>query len=128
MNTSAPQLLGRLLQQGVELAAWGGRLRYRPESAVDDALRCQLIQHKRELLRLVLNMATPPLPAGTWAQCTSALLAGISDDVKRTRLREEFEERAAICHYEGALNVEDAERIAFLQIYRAVARHGAACR
>ena len=66
-------------------------------------------------------MVAPPLPAGTWGQCASARLARVADDAKRAALREAFEERAAICQHEGHLGVDEAERIAFLQLCSLVA-------
>lgn len=120
MSEAAPRLLATLLHRGVELAVVGDRLRYRPPDAVTNELRADLIRHKPELLSLIRKMAAPALATGTWARYASALLAQVSDDTHRVDLREAFEERAAICQYDGNLGIEDAERIAFVQLCRAV--------
>jgi len=121
MTDTATTLLAELTHRGVQLAAVGNRLRYRPREAVTAQLKSDLLRHKEGLLALLQHMVAPPLPAGTWGQCASALLARVADDAKRAALREAFEERAAICQHEGRLGVDEAERIAFLQLCSLVA-------
>jgi hypothetical protein len=48
-----------------------------------------------------------------WARQASALIAGVRDDDVRDELRLRFEERAAICEYDGKLPRAEAERIAY---------------
>ncbi|HZU06632.1 MAG TPA: hypothetical protein VFB73_11720 [Chloroflexota bacterium] len=54
----ASELLRRLRQEGFELAAEGDRLWVRPQSALTDALRDTLRQHKRELLGALQSEAS----------------------------------------------------------------------
>ncbi len=51
-----------------------------------------------------------------WSQKAAALLATIPDDMRRVAMRDSFEERAAICEYEGNLPRGEAEMIAFREI------------
>ena len=122
MSKSAEGLLATLAHRGVELQATDDRLRYRPMHAVTAELQTDLVRHKRELLALLHQMVVSPVRAGTWGRCASALLARVSDDSMRAELRDTFEERAAVCQYHGCLNEDDAERIAFVQLYKAVIR------
>ncbi len=120
MTNAATTLLAELVHRGVELNAVGNRLRYRPPGAVTEELKADLIRYKRELLVLIHYMTAPAVPAGTWGRCASALLARIPNDQRRAALREAFEERAAICQFDGDLGVDEAERVAFLQLCRSV--------
>jgi hypothetical protein len=51
-----------------------------------------------------------------WARRCAALLSGIVDGELRADLREQFEERAGICEFDGALGREQAERMAFEEV------------
>ncbi|MGH7176201.1 MAG: hypothetical protein ACREJC_02365, partial [Tepidisphaeraceae bacterium] len=55
-----------------------------------------------------------------WYAAAAALLDGIPDPDTRAELRFRFEERAAICQYDGGLIRKEAERIAFEEIQRAM--------
>ena len=48
-----------------------------------------------------------------WARQASALIASVRDDGVRDELRLRFEERAAICEYDGKLTRVEAERVAY---------------
>lgn len=48
-----------------------------------------------------------------WARQAAALIAGVRDDAVRDELRLRFEERAAICEYDGKLPRVEAERVAY---------------
>jgi hypothetical protein len=48
-----------------------------------------------------------------WARQASALIAGVRDDDVRDELRLRFEERAAICEFDGKLTRVEAERVAY---------------
>jgi hypothetical protein len=100
----AVELLERLAERGVELAAEGDRLRYRPREAVPPDLRAALAAHKPEILRLfsaegdevawraeAMRRQVPPRgaipwlmareeartsPRGTCLSCGDALAAG----------------------------------------------------
>ena len=122
MNVATPQLLFELIRRGVELAPVGlDQLRYRPVDALDDNLRAALVARKQELLPIVRLMCLPPLPAGLWARCASALLSAFSNPEVRADLRELFEEQAAIFEYDGILSRDEAERLSFLQLREASA-------
>ncbi len=54
-----------------------------------------------------------PTALSRWARQASALIAGVRDDAVRDELRLRFEERAAICEYDGKLPRAEAERIAY---------------
>jgi hypothetical protein len=63
------------------------------------------------------TIAVSPEPI-TWAQRAASLLANIDDADRRADLREHFEDRAAICEYDGGMSRNDAERMAFEEIRR----------
>lgn len=120
MTGSATTLLATLVARGIELRPVGDRIRFWPMANVTQDLRGDLARHKADLLVLLHRLDDPALPRGIWASCASALLAQIRDASMRADLREEFEERAGICEFDGNLSVDDAERIAFVQLCRAV--------
>ncbi len=122
MNGSAATVLAELTQRGVELAVDGDRLRYRPAGAVPDELRDAMAACRQELLALARSMVMPSMPAGTWARCAATLLARVADADERSDLRETFEERAGVCEYHGHLSRDEAERIAFGQLCKVMAR------
>jgi hypothetical protein len=53
-----------------------------------------------------------------WAKRAATLLATVHDRDLRTDLRDRFEERVAICEYDGNLNRDEAERLAFDELRR----------
>jgi hypothetical protein len=59
-----------------------------------------------------------------WAKRAAALLAQVNDVDLRTDLRDRFEERAAVCEYDGGMPRDDAERIAFEEIQAALVSRG----
>lgn len=61
MTGTALSILARCRRLGVQLRADGGRLRFRPVEAVDDALRANLAAHKAELLAVLAGGADPTL-------------------------------------------------------------------
>ncbi len=114
MKDDARRLLLDLTHRGIEVAPVGvHELRYRPKKAVTSELRTRLLRNKAAVLAWLHQLSIPPMPAGLWAQCASSLLSGVADNDLRAELRNAFEERAAICEYEGGLGREDAERMAF---------------
>jgi len=59
---TAAALLAELTRHGIELKAWGNRLRYRPRSAMTPDLAARVKAHKPELLKLLAagdSVATP---------------------------------------------------------------------
>ncbi len=52
-------------------------------------------------------------PMSRWSRQAAALLASVRDDGVRDDLRMRFEERAAICEYDGKLPRAEAEKIAY---------------
>jgi len=66
----------------------------------------------RESPALRLSVANPTA-LSRWARQASALIASVRDDAVRDELRLRFEERAAICEYDGKLPRAEAERIAY---------------
>ena len=115
---SAPvALMTELRARGIELAAMGDRLRYRPVDAVPPGLLTQLRVHKAELMTI--------LRAGDyWARQAAALLAPVADPDLRADLRELFEHRAAICEFDGGLDRTEAERVAFAELRAAMRQAG----
>ena len=122
MSGSATTVLAELTRRGVELAVVGDRLRYRPVGAVTDELRVAMVACRQELLALARSMVMPSMPAGTWARRAATLLARVTDAEERVDLRETFEERAGVCEYDGHLSRDEAERIAFGQLCKVMAR------
>ena len=60
------------------------------------------------------------LPADFWYRAAVALLEREPDAERRAELRLRFEERAAICEYDGGLSRSEAERLAFRELRLAV--------
>ena len=52
------------------------------------------------------------LPMSRWARQASALIGKVRDDERRDDLHLRFEERAAICEFDGKLPRAEAERVA----------------
>ena len=121
MSTTVPSVYAQLTWAGIELSAQGDRLLFRPRSAATPALRMFMETYKPELLALVSHLRAPLHRAGFWGRCASTLIAQANDSVHRTALREYFEERAAICEFDGNLGTDEAERLAFKQLCRWVA-------
>lgn len=110
--TTPTDLYLRLVQAGVELYADGDHLRWRaPEGLITAAVLADLKVHKLGLLMIIQN--TP-------ARQLEALLAQVEDPEIRDGLRYQFEERAAIVHFEGRQSVEAGERMALEEIRREV--------
>lgn len=65
-------LLAELTHHGIELQAWGNRLRYRPRSALTPELAARVKARKAQLLTLLGVMAFGDVCAGwtptSWAQ------------------------------------------------------------
>jgi hypothetical protein len=111
MTTS--ELLTSLRDRGVVLTVRNDRLVFdAPVGVMTPELRDLLTEHKAELL-LELN--------GYWKTAASTLLAQVNDDL-RDDLLYLFEERAAICEFDGNMSRQDAERMAYEQLVQAV--HG----
>jgi len=51
-----------------------------------------------------------------WAKRASALIASLNDEDQRVAARDHFEERAAICEWDGGLSRQDAEALAYREI------------
>lgn len=60
------------------------------------------------------------VPPDFWYRAAVKLIDQVSDPDQRADLRMTFEERAAICEYDGNLQRPDAERIAFNQIRKMI--------
>jgi hypothetical protein len=56
------------------------------------------------------------LPMSRWARQASALIGKVRDDERRDDLHLRFEERAAICEFDGKLPRAEAERVAHDEI------------
>ena len=65
---------------------------------------------------------TGEIASQSWAQRAATLLASVQDDIFRTACRDAFEERAAICHYDGGLTLDEAEHVAYEELCAAL--HG----
>ena len=71
MNEKAAALLAQLRRSGIELAVMGGRLRFRPRSAVTPDLATRMARHKRELVALLQAEERRDVPA--WPDWDSAV-------------------------------------------------------
>jgi hypothetical protein len=60
------------------------------------------------------------VPKDFWYRAALKLIDSVSDPDHRVDLRLVFEERAAICEYDGNLSRPEAERIAFHELRLAV--------
>ena len=56
------------------------------------------------------------LPMSRWARQAAALIGTVRDDEQRDDLHLRFEERAAICEFDGKLPRAEAERVAHDEI------------
>ena len=82
---TAPQILAEVRARGVELAAVGDRLRYRPVTAVPPELLEELRQNKPELLRLLAAAREIAAPAACgW--CGGPLAAYLLDSGSKPAL------------------------------------------
>jgi len=117
MITETLELLSELTRRGVELRPYKAGILYRPREAVTPELIERIRESKVEL-RMVL--AGP----GVWAQAAAGILATVEDDDLRADLRYLFEERAGICEYEGNMKRDDAERIGYECLLRAMTEAG----
>lgn len=54
-----------------------------------------------------------PERAGAWARRAAGILNGVTDVGMRLVLREAFEERSAICEFDGGLSRDQAEQVAY---------------
>lgn len=64
------------------------------------------------------------LPMSRWARQAAALIGKVRDDEQRDDLHLRFEERAAICEFDGKLPRVEAERVAHDEIVAALAALG----
>ena len=119
VTDSARLLLTDLDRLGVELLADGDRLRFRPQTVVDSQMRRRMARYKEGLIEALSDDGMVEAP-GRWAQYASALLATVADVERRVALRDLFEERAAICEYDGGMLREEAEQVAFEELRAAV--------
>jgi hypothetical protein len=100
--------LARAQRAGVRLKLNGERLAFdAPAGAMTAELRALLLICKEELLA-VLN--------GDYRSAAAALLTGLHDAAERDALRCQFDERAAICQYDGNLSENAAERQAHFEL------------
>lgn len=60
------------------------------------------------------------IPADLWYRAAVALIERESCPERRAALRAAFEERAAVCEYDGGLSRPEAERLAFRELRQAV--------
>lgn len=110
-------LLADLDQRDIELVADGDKLRFRPRSAVDDALMQRIRRHKPELLLIAdggeLVSEVYQLDLLRRRLATAIRTARRDGDHDRAReLREHFNERAAIREHDGGMTRPDAEAAA----------------
>ena len=118
MTLGAVSTLFELLRRGIALAVVGGRLRVWPASALDPGLRAAIARDKPQLVAWLRWLAAPADRAGFWAQCASALLAGVADPERQADLRDAFEHRAAVAEFDGCLGRDEAERLAFGELWQ----------
>jgi len=116
---TAADVLAECRRRGIELAADGPRLRFRPVEAVDPALRAALTAHNARVL------------AELWARGVAEALGGDLVALTRPRpaidiatpppdAREHCAERAAIIEFDGRLPRPTAERVALAEAHAAV--------
>lgn len=120
MTTAAISTLFELFRRGVALAAVDGRLRLWPASALDDGLRAAVARDKPQLMAWLWWLSAPAGQAGFWGRCASALLAGMADPALRVDVREAFEHRAAVTEFDACLGRDEAERLAFGELWQTV--------
>jgi len=65
--------------------------------------------------------ASRELPVSRWARQAAALIAQVQGDARRDDLHLRFEERAAICEFDGKLPRAEAERVAHDEVAALVA-------
>lgn len=60
------------------------------------------------------------VPNDLWYRAALKLIEQVSDPEQRADLRMIFEERAAICEYDGKLSRPEAERVAFKEVRKQI--------
>lgn len=60
------------------------------------------------------------VPPNLWYRAALKLIEQVVDPDRRADLRMTFEERAAICEYDGNLSRPEAERIAFKEVRKQI--------
>jgi hypothetical protein len=109
---SAARLISDLHRQGFTLSVNVDKLIVEgPVNLMTDALKAELTRHKPALLLLCRV---------DWARRASHLLSKINDPDHRADLRFQFEERASVYEYDGNLTRDEAERLAYLELAKAV--------
>ena len=88
METVVARLLADLSGRGIELAAYGNRLRYRPRSALTPKLAERLRTHKAELLAILRHSGALGGPS-LGSRCAGRKLAEHQSRVAVTPIRRE---------------------------------------
>jgi hypothetical protein len=105
-------LLADLAARDIELQARGGRLRFRPQSAVTPDLAERLKVFKPQLLAILQGTDGPAAEAEAIIR---HVRAGGDDDLAAA-LAEAWQERLAICTADGGLTLAEAEVVALEQM------------
>ena len=112
-TAEAAAMLAEAMRRGIELRADGGRLRYRPRSAMTADLAGRLRACKGELL-VMLQAADVAEQAGPRRRAArmirQARQAGDGD--LAVALRDAWHERVAVCEIDAGLPTEQAEQVA----------------
>lgn len=72
-------------------------------------------------------IAKDTIPPNLWYRAAVALIERQPCPERRAALRAMFEERAAVCEYDGGLSRPEAERLAFRELREAVGFHAPRC-
>ena len=109
------ELLTELDHRGVQLQAQGDRLRFRPRTAVSEALAEQLRHYKAILLDVALVLELVRTVLDPHARIVDLIPLPRPKDLPPD-LRELWAERAAIMEHDGGLPRAEAERLALADV------------
>ena len=122
-SSSVEAVLIEIARRGVQLRGDGGRLGYRPRSALTPDLAEQLKAHKAELLALLRAADGVVINEHRVAVATLIRQARRARDLDLSiALRDAWRERLAICEIDGGVRIEHAEEIALEELQKIVAR------
>jgi len=111
------KILDNAERLGIEMRVAGGVIECAPRGALPDELRRRIIENKTELIEVLFKPSE-------WTRKAAGLLSQVGGTDLRADLRFCFEERSAIAEYDGELSRDDAEKLAYHELLRAMERDG----
>ena len=111
------KILDNAERLGIEMRVAGGAIECCPRGALPDELRRRIVENKAELVAVLSSPSE-------WVRKAAQLLSQVEDTDLRADLRYCYEERCGIAEYDGGLDRDDAEKLAYHELLRAMERDG----